>query len=145
MANNFFVAAYGAIYVEDGAVAQSFTATTPAKLTLFASNGISLNMIPDHTNDRITVSDTGKYEISGYFSFSLDTNIVQADFHPAVNDVKYNPGAHRYIATGPDVGSLSFSLLRELSANDVVTVIVELDKTADLTVEEGSLVVKRVG
>ena len=137
--------AYGNILVTGGSAAQSLTAATPAKLTLFTADGPSLNTTPAHASDQITVSSDGVYKIEAQFSMTCDTNSTVFQFYAAVGGVSQNIGVHRKVGTGADVGSASFVGHLSLSASDVITINVEADKNVDLTLIEAQLVVSKIG
>lgn len=66
---------YAEIYVSDGSAAQSIAAgTTYAKSTCFTTNGQSANCTADASNDKITITKTGKYRVYGHFNFTGDSN-----------------------------------------------------------------------
>lgn len=66
---------YAEIYVTDGVAAQSIAAgVTYVKSTGFTTNGQSANCTADATNDKITITKTGKYRVYGHFSFTGDSN-----------------------------------------------------------------------
>lgn len=138
------VTAHGAIYVDDGAATQAFTAATPAKLTLFAANGPSNGTTPDHTNDQITVLSAGVWKIDAQFSITSTINNVVFSFDAAVGGASQWPSCQRKVGTGADVGSCSFVGTLSLSANDIVTVIVTTDQNTTMTLVDAQLVVERI-
>ena len=65
---------FAEIHVHDGSTAQSIpTGTTYTKSTAFVDNGESSNCTADATNDKITITKTGRYLVSGQVSFSSGT------------------------------------------------------------------------
>lgn len=136
---------YGALYVADGATAQTGITTTPAKLTGFAANGPSAGATPDHTNDQLTVGTDGVYLV--WFAVSATgTAATLFQFRLRVGGVENNFGGRLEFNATPDEAQTSFVALVSLSAGDVLTVYVESDAGggASLTVHDASLVVFRV-
>lgn len=118
-----FAPAYGSILVADGGVAQAGINGTPVKLTGFDTNGISLNTTPDHTDDSITIIQTGIYDIAGQFSFTGGANI-EFHIHLRIDGAEQDEGTHRKLS-GQDVGSCSFVAQKSLTAGEVLTAFVE--------------------
>lgn len=136
---------YGQIHVTGGSTAQSLTATTPVKLTLFAVDGASsADQTPDHTDDSITLANAGVYWVFAQFSMTSDTNLPVLDFNIAVAGVITGPGCQRKIGTGADVGSASFGALVTIAAGQKVSISVESSLSIDLTLTEAELVIVRV-
>lgn len=82
---------FGELHIHDNTTAQSIASgTTYTKMTAWNDNGLSSNTTPDVSNDKITITKTGIYEvtasISGYsgtanttFKFSFFLNGVEQD------------------------------------------------------------------
>jgi hypothetical protein len=136
--------AYGAIYTQDGSATQALTLGELDKLLLFTHNGISKNTTPDYENNQIVVENPGDYEISGSFSFSFSVGNMLLEIHPAKNGTEIDPGIHRKIGAANDVGAASFCILETLSAEDIISVVVEPSASGDIKIEEASLIVKRI-
>jgi len=115
---------YAEIYNHDTSASQSIpTGTTYTKLTNYTNNGLSNNCTSDATNDKITITKTGKYRISGSFNFNDDTNNVVWRIATFLNGVEQNSiHVKRKISTAGDSGSASFT-----GFIDVVTVPIDLD------------------
>jgi hypothetical protein len=83
--------AYAEIYVADGNTPQSVpTGATYTKITPFTNNGLSLNATPDHTNGKITVTKTGKYLVSFFFSSRIGTTSIDLYTAVFINGVEMN-------------------------------------------------------
>jgi hypothetical protein len=135
--------AYGSIYVTAGAADQAMTINTPALLTAFTNNGISLNATPDHANDRITVTNAGDYRVTGSFTFLLTGN-TNIRFFAAVGGVASVVGcATRSKDTGQPF-NCGFNGLLTLGAGAVVTILATASGNVTLTVTEAHLTVERL-
>lgn len=135
--------AYGNIYVTAGAAGQALTAATPALLTAFTTNGISLNTTPDHTNDRITVTNAGDYRVAGSFTFQLANN-TNIRFFAAVGGVASVIGCATRSKDNGQPFNCGFNGLLTLGAGAVVTVLATASGNATLTVQEAHLTVERL-
>lgn len=136
--------AHGTIYTANGVAAQALTAATPAKLTLFATDGISLLTGVSAATDSITLANSGSYQVSAQFSITTNINNVLFQFHLARGGVNTYLGAHRKTGTSPDVGSCSFIGQIDLTAGDVLTINIEADKTNNITLVDGQFSVMRI-
>ena len=94
------------------------------------SNGDCFNTVA--FNNTITILDQGVYHISAQFSFSDGAN---TEFHIAAGingQRQIDCHAQRKIGTGGDVGSSSFTCIKELNATDIVTLMIEnVDNVGD--------------
>lgn len=103
--------AYGEIYIHEGSTPQSIpNGTTYEKVINFQANGKSKNCTPDYTNNKITITKTGRYDIDGSMSFSSGTNntdILLAAFLDGVE--QENVHFDRTIGTIGSVGSAAIS------------------------------------
>ena len=98
---------WSAIYVADGMIAQTGITTTPVKVSGFTTNVVGKGgMIPDHTDDSITIPVDGDYLVLAQISWSGSVN-QQFEIHVAVDTVESPFGTHRKIGAGGDVGSAS--------------------------------------
>jgi len=141
----FFAAAYGAIYTQDGSAVQALTSGSSDKLALFNANGQGKRTVPDHTNNQITIEASGEYEISGSFSASFSLPSTFIEIHSAINGNEIDPGIHKVFATATAVENGTFRIIASLVGGDIVTVLVKPSKNGNLTIEEASLVVNRIG
>lgn len=136
---------HGELYVAGGATAQGLT-TSLAKLTLFAVNGISTaDMTPDHTDDSIAITNAGNYlaEFTAVITSDTSNWVVTLEFH--LDGVTTNRRTSRKIATGSDVGNISFFAGLAVSAGDLLTVHVKADAgTPTLTISDGTLFAERL-
>jgi hypothetical protein len=122
---------HGIIYATGASTAQTGVTTTPEKLTAFAANGISDNMTADHTDDSITATYAGDYDITCYLSFVSTEQVYSAQ---ATSNAT------------PDEMHVSFGGMLALSASDIITVYVESDQGggASITVSDAQLMAKRI-
>jgi hypothetical protein len=121
---------YGQIYEEDGSSTLDLAAQdTFYQVVVFTANGESNLATPDHTNDHITITKTGKYYCSLSVAFSQSSAVAnEYDFH-----VKKNNGAtdfpqisaHRDTSGNQTIGSTSASGIISLTAGDTVEVWVD--------------------
>lgn len=96
---------WAAIYVADGAVAQTGITTTPTKITGFAVNVAGLGgMTPDHTDDSVEAPLDGDYLVLAQISYSGDNN-QGYEIHVAVDGVETPFGTHRKLGVNGDEGS----------------------------------------
>ena len=141
--------ACGQIHVADGAAAQAVSGTA-AKMTGFATLGVGrsndqgdLSVVPDATNDKITVKGGGRYlvilTISGTNSAAGD---VQANIRVAAAEV-VGGQCRANFATGSLDNSMSCVTLIEPSVDSDVEVYLEGD-AANFTPVFASLTVLRV-
>ena len=141
---------FAGIYVADASAAQNIAnGTTYTKSTAFTTNGLSSNCTSDATNDKITITKTGKYFINGSFSFSgANANITWRGC-AFLNGVEQN-NIHwkRKITTAGDSGSASFC-----GSINVTSVPVDLDfrlrhdsgTTQGITIEYANLFINYIG
>jgi hypothetical protein len=138
--------AYGAIYTTSGVATQALTAATPAKLTLFDTDGLSNAITVSAANDQMTINTAGVYEILANFSMTSSINNVIVSFYTAVDGVRQEPGISRKIGTGADVGACGFGpVLLNLAATEVLTVEVEATLNTNLTIIDAAFSAFRVG
>jgi hypothetical protein len=136
--------AYGSIYVTAGAAGQAMTANTPATLTAYNTNGVSLNTTPDQANNRITVTNAGNYRLTGTFTFQCTSPNQDVRFFAAVNGVASAVGVQTR-TNSTFVFGTSFSGILALGAGAIVTVLATTSSNPTLTVSESHLTVERVG
>ncbi len=113
---------WSAIYVADGAIAQTGITTTPVKISGFTTNiAGSGDITPNHTDDSLEIGTNGDYLCLAHISFSGSNN--QAfEIHVAVDNVETPFGAHRKLAAGGDEGSaFIIAPLDSLSAAEKLT------------------------
>jgi hypothetical protein len=98
------------IYVADGSTAQTIAnGTDYTKLTGFASDGQSSNCTADASNDKITITKTGRYLVNASISGSaaIVSTFKFACFLDGSEQSQCH--AHRKFATANDMGSCSIS------------------------------------
>jgi len=141
---------FAGIYVADASAAQSIAnGTTYTKSTAFTTNGLSSNCTSDATNDKITITKTGKYFINGSFSFSgANANITWRGCAFLNGVEQSNIHWKRKITTAGDSGSASFC-----GSINVTSVPVDLDfrlrhdsgTTQGITIEYANLFINYIG
>lgn len=121
------------------------------KITAFANDGVSNSSTPDHTNDHITASETGRYiasmaisshaQQSNHYEYKVKTNNGTVDYD--------NLTVTRTLPVAGAVGSAMTKGIASFTANDTVEVWVRrtdggaVEKT--LTIEHINLNVIRIG
>lgn len=145
---------YATIYAHDQAVNTTFSGTgegNSVQVTIFDTNGDFNNAVPDHTNDHITINETGKYYI--FVTMSVET--VGASARTVGWHVEKNNGAtsidnlhveRRLTGGGGDVGSVALSGIVDLTEGDTI----ELwcwndDNTNSILISDVSMSVLQVG
>ncbi len=143
-------AAYGAISVEGNATATAIAAASTdfsnkVQVTIFDNDSVANGVTPDHTNDHITISTDGAYEISAPSVSFYGAGGRTYSFAIFINNGATQIGTRttRKLGTGGDIGALPVSALATLSAGDTVELWVQNESnTGDLTVQDVSLCVK---
>jgi hypothetical protein len=141
---------YAEICVADGSTAQSIpTGTTYTKSTAFTINGPSSNCTADAANDKITVTKTGVYRVTGSFSGSAGTANVIFRCAAFLDGVEQDCAhfKHKY-ATANDADTASFT-----GFVDVTSVPADLDVrfrhdnigSVNLTLEYANFNVQYIG
>lgn len=103
--------AFAEIHTHDATGGQTIaTGSTYQKIDTFSDAGFSLNCTADAENNKITITEAGKYFVSGSFSFTCDTNNVVFMASAFLGGVEQN-NVHwlRNIGTGADAGAAGFS------------------------------------
>jgi hypothetical protein len=144
------IGTFAEIYVHDNTTAQSIpTGTTYTKLTAWDTNGSSSNATADATNDKITITKTGYYEVTHSAGADSGTTGVVFDYSIFLNAVEQQQcEVTRKYATATDVGAHPISCFI-----DVTTVPWDVDLRArhdnvgsiNLTIQDGNLHVKYIG
>ena len=134
---------YGGIHQHDNAVAQTIpTGTTYTKLTEWADNDPSNDVVPDEANGQITLTTAGVYKIESQLSMASDTGNITA-FASAFLDGVEQDQCHfnRKIGVASDVGSASFTGIVEATAGQVLDLRMRHDDAGsiDITIQYGSL------
>ena len=115
---------YGSIYVSEGST-NIVLATQNAwqQVTQFAANGQANVIVPDHTEDHLTISGAGVYEVSFSCSFSgtgSDTYEVGVFTNNGGTEFE-ELGVQRKLGTGGDVGDTgSATVAVNLGAGDTL-------------------------
>lgn len=139
---------YAGIYVQNGSTAQSVpTGSTYTKLTGFTTDMVANDCTADAASDKITITRTGHYKVSGTISFSLSNTFgtstywsafldgseiasAQSVFRPATNNMPYTTGFSGFV----DVTSAPLDLDMRMYHSNGAAVDVTLIST-QLTVE----------
>lgn len=102
---------FGGIHVHDNSTPQSIpTGTTYTKITSFTDNNESSNVTSDATNDKITITTPGCYQLTGSFSFSSGTSNVIYWVAPFLDGVeKESIHFKRKVSVAGDVGAASLN------------------------------------
>lgn len=140
--------AYAEIFVDDGVTAQTVaTGTTYTKLTHFTTNGQYSNCTPDATNDKITLTKAGKYQVIGSFSFSgtANSNWRIALFNAGTEEECIH--LSRKLGADGDVGSASFSGIIIATTSTDIDVRTRHDSVGnqDITMQYSNLSVHYLG
>ena len=119
---------YGGMYTNHiDAISLSGIGTTPIKFAGFVNDFPSSGITLDTSNNELTVSTAGVYQIAFSLSFattaSADNGIYQ--FHVAVDGIESVIGFHREMSGTSDTGSGSALGLLTLAAGQTVSILVE--------------------
>jgi hypothetical protein len=144
--------AFGEIYAHDNSTATTLAAqSTFYQVTIFTTNGLLNNCVPDHTSDHITVLSAGKYMVTVSMSSSSSQSNLY-DFHVKTNNGSVdcvNLTAHRDTTVAGKSGSLSISGICDFAANDTIELWVQrtdggaVSKT--ITIEAVTLSLVQIG
>ncbi|MCP5017633.1 MAG: hypothetical protein GY938_20535, partial [Ketobacter sp.] len=142
--------AYGAISVEGNAIATTIAAastdfTNKVQVTIFDTDSVANKVTPDHTNNHITISTDGNYEVYAPSVSFYGAGGRTYSFAIFINNgtTQIGPRTSRKLGAGGDVGALPVSALATLTAGDTVELWVQNeDNAGDLTVQDASLCVK---
>lgn len=141
--------AFASIHNHDSSTAQTIpTGTAYTKLTNFTDGGYGSNCISDAANDKITITSTGNYYVSGSFNFQDDTNNTVWRLCLFVDGAEFEEiHIKMKIGIAGDVVSASFC-----GIIDVSSVPIDIDVRArhdsgfdvDITVEYANLTAHRI-
>jgi hypothetical protein len=123
---------YGDIFVESSGVATTFGGSSEdwsnaSQVVNFDSNGISSSGItPDHTNDHVTVSNTGPYLVQASLSFSGATsNVISFALFKNNGATQITKRATRTLNAAGAVGFAAVQGLADLTGGDTVELWVQ--------------------
>lgn len=140
-------AGYGEMSVAANTSGQ--TLATPDQwyqVTQFDTNGNAGGTTPDHTNDRILVSNTGLYKLSFSASFSGTSGRTYIIGIYVGGVLKTDLQTIRYLGTGTDVGSVSITGLVDIADGNYVEVYAQGDlSSASFILEYANLNLVYVG
>jgi hypothetical protein len=109
---------FASIYVHDSSVAITVaTGPTYVKMTQFTTDGESSNCTANATNDKITITEPGRYLVNGAFSFKADTanvNVLGVAFLNGVEQDQLH--FRRLVSTANDEGAASFVGIVDVSS-----------------------------
>jgi len=126
---------YAVIQNVNNATAQTIaTGATPTKITNFTKNGLSSNCTADFTNNKITVTKTGRYDVTATTNFQSGTGNVVFWATVYVNGVAQDGNLNRKIATSGDVGSATLTDIVNVSAGQDIDVRIRHNNGADVDV-----------
>jgi hypothetical protein len=142
---------YGEISATDNAVATVIAvAGTAVQVTIFDTNGPSLNTTPDHTNDHITITKAGHYMVN----VSATINSIAGAASRFEITCKKNNGASEIIPhmnrnlTGGsgESGVISMNGIADLAVNDTIEIWIENEtNTQNYVVEDICLSLFQIG
>lgn len=136
---------YGIIRTVGNAVVQALTAATPAKLANFSENGLSVGANPDYQNNEITLDNGGTYVLLAQVSLKSSVDAAAIEVNLAIDDVAGDGGFDLHLENlGEAASGMCFDLLA-INAAEVLSLIIESDKTADITVIDAQLAALRIG
>lgn len=102
---------FGSIHLHDGATLQSIpNGSGYTKITRFVDNGESANCTPDVANNKIIITEPGRYKVIASFSYmsgSVNTTFFMAPFLD--NAEQDQDHFSRKVSTTGDVGSSTLS------------------------------------
>lgn len=145
---------YASMYCYDGGANHVITGTgigNKMQITCFAVNGEALGATPDHTNDHITIDNTGKYLVT--VSMAVDSGAgsgFKMGYACYINNgatlFEALHGHRDFDSGGSEHGSMSMSAVVALTAADTLEVwLWNETNTTDIVVDDITLTVVRVG
>lgn len=141
---------YGEINtLESDSVSVSSIGTTVQTLP-FSNNGEENGMTADSANNRITVTDTGKYFVRFGISFSTTASADAGLYTFTIMDDAVESGVAmmRDMSGSSDTGSVSCAGILNITGGSHITVQVESDNgsdTDDIDIDFCNLLIMRVG
>lgn len=132
---------FAEIYARDNTTTTS-TSTTKTQILIFDTDGESNGIIPDHTNDHITITKAGKYKIDTSISIknsSGSAHVISVEMYKNNGATVFNNiHAGRNLGTGSDVGNLTISGIVDVALNDTLELWITSDSGAarNVTVED---------
>lgn len=143
--------AFAEIYVKDGVATISCDAdNADVKVTQFTTNGLSNNCTADAANDKITFTQTGKYQVKVCLVVSIDAGAVtdvianvylngtiQNNIHANHNMTSANPNTHICLSGFVDVTTAAWDLDVRLNVTDT--------NARAVTVTDANLSVVQIG
>jgi hypothetical protein len=141
--------AYAEIYVTGNTNTQAVANATNVQITDFDTNGVYHQCTPDHTNDHITIDQSGTYDVSCCMGIIGDVN-AEFDFQIYINDgatAKPSLISSRNFSNATDLGSMAIGGMAYFDDNDTVELWVSHDQgiSKTITVQDAVLGVKRIG
>jgi len=143
--------AFAEINAEDNLTETAIvTQDVPVQVTIFDTNGEANNATPDHTNDRITIDNAGKYLVT----VSATVDSVAGAASRFEMSVQKNSGAESIIAHvnrnisggGGETGVVAMIGVADLAAKDTVEVwMANETNTQNYVVNDISLSVVQIG
>jgi hypothetical protein len=126
---------YGELYFHSDITTLDFITDTDLINVTGLTNGLSNNMTLSDTDGSITVIDDDTYRVELSASFRA-ASAGDFDLHIGVNGADQDKcHANRRIGTGTDVGNVGMTCLLDLSADDVVTFLVNSIATETIKFE----------
>ena len=135
---------YGSWYLTTEAQTQSVTADTPVAVSANTTAG-PLGSCTHASPGTLTVNEAGVYEIEAVSTISHDTNNTEIHLEIAIDGVAQTAyEQHRLVSTGGDIGNMSVMGQFTLAEDAVITILVDADKTGDVTWEHLVCTLQRV-
>ncbi len=136
---------YGIIRTVGNATIQALTAATPAKLANFSENGVGVGATPDYQNNKITLDNGGTYVLLAQVSLKSSVDDAVIELNLAIDDVAGDGKFDLHLENlGKAASGMCFDLLA-INAAEVLSLIIESDKTANITVIDAQLLAVRIG
>ena len=142
---------FGEIYVKDNVTPMTLNSAAKVQVTIFDTNGVSNNTTPDHTNNHILITKTGKYRLE--CNIAVENGAGSA--HKLIAEIYKNNGAtlfnnlhtDRDLSAGTDLGNLTIGGIVQLNAGDTVEVWMNTSRGSNsvVTVEDINLNLFQIG
>lgn len=141
---------YAEIYLADGSTAQTIaTGAGYTKITAFATNGESNNCTADVANDKITITEVGKYKVNLTLNGAIDTANTQFDGAVFMNgSIQNNIKCYNeFIAANKNCSAHICGIIDVTTANWDVDFRVRHDDggNVDITLANANLNVEKIG
>lgn len=140
---NLMKEAWGEVSVNAGAGSQVLVAATWTKVSQFTANGISKATTPDHTNDRVRVTNAGTYLATFSVSFTTASTAVAMEFGLYYNGALVQARANTW-SEGSNVAHVAASGLVTATAGTDFELYMRSPSTPTVVITEAVLSVVRI-